>query len=82
MRCLTCTCGPAAEAPPDIETNMGQTNAERQMAYRARHLGPSSGKEILNLLIEAPAKKALDRLAAHYGINRAAMLERLVTNGS
>lgn len=58
---------------------MSKTNAERQAAYRARHLKDEHGKgERLNTLIDLHAKRALERLAACYGVTQRAMLERLL----
>lgn len=55
------------------------TNAERQAAYRARHLASVDGQgERLNLIVGTPAKKALERLAACYGVTQRAMIERLL----
>lgn len=58
---------------------MTKTNAERQAAYRVRHLRDEDGKgERLNIVIDLHAKRALERLAACYGVTQRAMLERLV----
>lgn len=57
---------------------MAKSNAERQAAYRARHLKDENGKgERLNLVIDLQAKKALERLATCYGVTKKQMLERL-----
>jgi hypothetical protein len=43
---------------------MAKSNAERQAAYRARHLKDENGTGLrLNLVIDAHAKWALERLA-------------------
>lgn len=57
---------------------MAKSNAERQAAYRARHLKDENGKgERLNLVIDLHAKKALERLALCYSVTKKQMLERL-----
>ena len=58
---------------------MAQTNAERQRAYRQRHLADVEGSRArLNVIIDQRATLALRRLAAHKGMTQAAMLERLI----
>ena len=60
---------------------MAQTNAQRQAAYRARHLKDESGTdERISLLVDLHAKRALERLATRYAVTQRAMLERLVKN--
>jgi len=57
---------------------MTMTNAERQAAYRTRQLRDENGRgERLNVVIDLHAKRALERLAACYGVTQRAMLERL-----
>ena len=57
---------------------MAKSNAERQAAYRARHLKDEGGKgERLNLVIDLHAKRALERLAVCYGVTQRATIERL-----
>jgi hypothetical protein len=57
------------------------TNAQRQAAYRQRHLKSEDGTgERLNVVIDAQAKKALERLSIHYGVTNKLMLERMVLN--
>ena len=55
------------------------TNAERQRAYRQRHLQDvdSIGAR-LNLVVSVQAKAQLRRLARHHGISQRAMVERLL----
>ena len=55
------------------------TNAERQRAYRQRHLQDvdSIGAR-LNLVVSVQAKAQLGRLARHHGVSQRAMLERLL----
>jgi len=58
---------------------MAQSNAERQAAYRARHLKDENGKgERISLLVDIHAKRALERLARRYAVTQTAMLERLL----
>lgn len=58
---------------------MTKSNAERQAAYRARHLREEAGTgERLNLVIDLHAKRALERLASCYGVTQKAMLDRLL----
>lgn len=55
------------------------TNAERQRAYRQRHLQDVDGAgERLNMVVSVQAKAQLGRLASHHGISQRAMLERLL----
>ncbi len=58
---------------------MAMSGAERQAAYRERHLKDENGKgELLSLVIDLHAKRALERVAACYGVTQRAMLERLL----
>jgi hypothetical protein len=58
---------------------MAMSSAERQAAYRERHLKDENGKgERLSLVIDLHAKRALERVAACYGLTQRAMLERLL----
>ena len=58
---------------------MAQTTAERQAAYRARHLHDEGGTgERLNVVINLHAKRALERLASSYGVTQLAMLEQII----
>jgi len=57
---------------------MAMNNAERQAAYRARHLNAKAGNgERLNLIIDLKAKKAFERLAVCYGVTQKEVIERL-----
>ena len=57
---------------------MAKSNAERQAEYRIRHLKNDEGKgELLNMVIDLHAKRALERLAKCYGVTQRQMLERL-----
>ncbi len=52
------------------------TSAERQAAYRQRHLQDVDGHgERLNMVISVQAKAQLKRLARHAGITQRSMLE-------
>ncbi len=56
-----------------------EANARRQKAYRARIRevdGPMV--EWLKTVIDLPAKRALERLARHYGLTQRAALERII----
>lgn len=61
---------------------MAVSNAQRQAAYRARHL--KSGDVLdqrLNLVIDLHAKCALERLALCYGVTQRALLQMLLIQG-
>ncbi len=53
------------------------TNAERQAAYRQRHLAEGNG-ERLNLVIGVSAKRQLERQARHRGTTQRAVIEALL----
>lgn len=55
---------------------MAMTNAEKQASYRKRKIKEGEG-ERLQSVISLHAKLAIERLARHYGITQAAMIERL-----
>ena len=58
---------------------MATSNAERQAAYRAKHLKSVDGQgERLNLVVGISAKRALERLASCYGVTQRAMIEKLL----
>lgn len=58
---------------------MAKTSAERQAAYRVRHLqDEAAGGERLNMVVDLHAKRALERLAICYGVTQKVMLERLL----
>ncbi len=46
---------------------MPLTNAEKQRAYRERHLGANGSKTRVQLFLSASTKAQLDRLARHKG---------------
>ena len=55
------------------------SNAERQRAYRERHLHDIDGKsDRLSMVISMHTKTSLERLASCYGVTQKAMLEMLV----
>lgn len=55
---------------------MGKTAAQRQAAYRQRHLKDVEGeKERINLVMDMHARLACKRLAKHYGSTQVALLE-------
>lgn len=56
---------------------MTSSNAERQHAYRDRHLKDGE-LERLDTLIDMHAKHRLERLASCYGLTQREMLERLL----
>jgi hypothetical protein len=58
---------------------MAQTNAQRQAAFKARHLKSADCPvERIDCLIEAHAKAALKRLALHHGLPQWEMLQKLI----
>ncbi len=60
---------------------MAQTNAQRQAAYRTRHLKDENGtSERISLVVDVHAKRALERLTTHYAVTQRAMLETLITD--
>ena len=57
---------------------MARTSAQRQAAYRERHLKGESGEgERLNLVINLHAKRAIERLAVCYGVTQKDIIEHL-----
>lgn len=56
---------------------IGQTTAERQRAYRQRHLKEGLA-ERLNMTVSVSAKRQLERLARHHGTTQRAVLELLL----
>jgi hypothetical protein len=54
---------------------MPLTNAERQHAYRERHLGVDGEKKRVQLFLSAHARAQLDRLACHRGYTVTALIE-------
>ena len=58
---------------------MAKSNAERQRAYRQRHLKDADGKgERINTVVSMSAKLSLERLASCYGVTQRAMLEKVI----
>ena len=55
------------------------TNAERQAAYRKRHLQDIDGQgERLNMVVPITTKAQLTRLARHFGITQRELLARVL----
>jgi len=63
---------------------MRKSNAQRQRAYRDRHLKltdePDEMLERINQMVSLPVKTALKRLAAYYGVTQRAILESAIAN--
>ena len=60
---------------------MAQSNAQRQAAYRARHLKDENGTgERISLLVDIHTKRALERLATRYAVTQRAMLQTLIAD--
>jgi hypothetical protein len=58
---------------------MARTNAERQAAYRQRHLKDIDGAlERLNTLVSLQAKRQLECLAACHDVTQRSVLERVL----
>jgi hypothetical protein len=53
------------------------TNAERQRAFRERHLGVGGEKVRVELILERDAAAQLRRLARHRGLSVAEVVEQL-----
>jgi hypothetical protein len=58
---------------------LAKSNAERQRAYRERHLNDLEGQgERLNGIIKLSTKRTLERLASCYGVTQRAVLEKII----
>ncbi len=56
-----------------------QSNAERQAAYRQRHLNDVDGQgERINMVVTVQAKAQLERLARHYNVAQRELLIRVL----
>ena len=55
---------------------MALSAAEKQARYRQKHI-KNGDRERLQAVISLHAKRALERLARHYGLTLAGMVERL-----
>lgn len=56
-----------------------RSNAERQAAYRQRHLHDVDGQgERINMVVTVQAKAQLERLARHYGVTQRELLARVL----
>jgi hypothetical protein len=56
---------------------MAMTNAEKQRAYRERHLGFHGEKSRMQLVLSVCAKCQLERVARHRGYSVTALVEEL-----
>ncbi len=63
---------------------MRKSNAQRQRAYRDRHLKLTDESdnllERINQMVSLPTKNALKRLASYYGVTQRALLESAIAN--
>jgi hypothetical protein len=63
---------------------MRKSNAQRQRAYRDRHLKltdePDDLLERINQMVSLSAKNTLKRLASYYGVTQRAILESAIAN--
>ena len=63
---------------------MRKSNAQRQRAYRDRHLKladePDDMLERINQMVSLHAKNTLKRLASYYGVTQRALLESAIAN--
>ena len=63
---------------------MRKSNAQRQRAYRDRHLkltdAPEDMLERINQMVSLSAKTALKRLASYYGVTQRTILESTIAN--
>jgi hypothetical protein len=76
LRNVRYTAGMTKKKPPANP----KTNAQRQSDYRQRHLHDMDGNAArLNQFISYPAKCALERLSACYGVTQRELLESLIT---
>jgi hypothetical protein len=56
---------------------MAMTNAEKQRAYRERHLGFHGEKSRVQLVLNIRARFQLERVARHKGYSVTALVEKL-----
>lgn len=65
---------------------MTTTNAQRQRAYRQRHLKDTGNDyemlERINMMVSFSAKENLRRLAFHYGVTQRAVLEQIINEAT
>lgn len=54
-----------------------KNNAKRQAEYRKRHIKEGSDQR-LNVILGLDTKRALERMAKHYGVTNKNVLERLL----
>jgi predicted DNA-binding ribbon-helix-helix protein len=60
--------------------SMPLTNAEKQRAYRERHLGIRGGKTRIQLILSTSIRAQLERLARRKGYTVTALIEELVAS--
>jgi predicted DNA-binding ribbon-helix-helix protein len=60
--------------------SMPLTNAEKQRAYRERHLGIRGGKTRIQLILSTSTRAQLERLARRKGYTVTALIEELVAS--
>ena len=61
---------------------MGMSNAQRQAAFRQRHLEDVEAKDRrINLVVSVQAKAQLQRLASCYGVTQRQVLQYLLAKG-
>jgi len=57
-----------------------KTNAERQAAYRQRHLGCDGSTSVrLDFVIDQTANQAFERMARSFGLSKRQTLEQMLT---
>jgi hypothetical protein len=56
---------------------MAMTNAEKQRAYRERHLGFNGEKSRMQLVLSVRSRFQLERVARHKGYSVTALVEEL-----
>lgn len=56
---------------------MAMTNAEKQRAYRERHLGFNGDKSRMQLVLTVRARFQLERVASHKGYSVTELVEEL-----
>lgn len=60
---------------------LSRSNAQRQAAYRQRHLQDVDGQGArVNMVVTVQAKAQLERLARHYGVTQRELLARVLAD--
>ena len=69
-----------SKANKDRRRARAASGAERQAAYRRRHLDEIDTLDSarLNMIVSTATKRALERLALHYAVTQREMLRRIV----